>query len=154
MTSALLEVCMSLLQSLGLDSTIFIQFLIACFSFLALAYMVFIPFQKAYLSRLNNTIGSQSEAEETLRKIKIVQESYQSRMKELNDKISEIFSKEKKIANLDYQAKLETVKLEISKLQLQTEESIQAIRTEYEQKKGGVVSDLSKNIFEQLVTKG
>lgn len=145
---------MSLLQSLGLDSSVFIQFFIACFSFLALAYMVFTPFQKAYLSRLNNTVGSQSEAEEILRKIKIVQETYQNRMKELNDKIIEIYNVQKKIASADSQTKIEAVKIELQKLQLATEESVKQIRSEYEQKKGGVVSDLSKNIFEQLITKG
>lgn len=145
---------MSLLQSLGLDSTVFIQFLIACFSFLALAYTVFVPFQKAYLSRLNNTVGSQNEAEEILRKIKIVQDSYQSRMKELNEKISQIYKSEKKKANEDYQTKLNVAKLNIAKLQEETEESLKTIRAEYGQKKGGVVSELSKNIFEQLITKG
>jgi F0F1-type ATP synthase membrane subunit b/b' len=143
---------MSLLQSLGIDITVIVQLAIAATTFLILATAVFSAFQKSYLERLNNTIGSQASAEETLEKIEIVKQSYEERVKALNQEIKKIFDQERLKAK-DYLAqKQNQVKKDIEEMRLSNQQHVQIQIKAVQEKRSEIVNELSNYIYDQLVS--
>lgn len=117
---------MSLLQQLGINGTVFIQFLmyIGIFSFLAL--YVFTPYAKAAEDREGKTQGTEELAAEYHRKSTSLHSEYETKVREVHHHIQEIYRQLKQEATTEYekivgQARVEaTQTLESSRLTLQT----------------------------------
>ena len=144
---------MSLLQALGIDITVLIQFAIASYAFLSLAIVVFRPFQAAYLSRLKNTIGSQSETAEIFEKIKIIQENYEIRTRELNSQLAQIFANQKKQTSEKQAQKIQFIQNQLKELQAQNEKQMLQFRQSFQGEKVGIVNELSEAILKTLISK-
>jgi len=142
---------MSLLQSLGIDITVIIQFCIAATVFLILATAVFSAYQKSYLDRLQNTIGNQSNAGVTEQKIEIVKQNYEQRVKELNQEIAKIFEAEKLKAKEYLTTKQNKIRKEIEDLRLFSDQQTRLQIKAIEEKKSELVNELSNSIYKQLV---
>lgn len=145
---------MSLLQSLGIDNTVILQFIIAAFSLAVLSAFVFSPFQKAYSERIKNTDGNVADSEEVLEKIQILKLNYESRLKELNKEINNIFEDQKKIALSEQIKTLEEIRKQIERNKSNFEDQLIKVRAKYEADKENMVSALSLQIFDRLISKG
>lgn len=142
---------MSLLQSLGIDITVIIQLGIAAVSFLILATAVFNAFQRSYIQRLSNTLGSHSNAEETYSKIEIVKQNYEDRVKALNKEIGQLFNQAKQEARQAQTEQLELVKREIETLKKVSAQEIETQEALYRSKKSELAKEVSESIYNQLV---
>ena len=90
-----MEVVFKILSQLGANQTAFIQFGIFILSISFLTVFVYGPFFKAYDERVKLTKGSDQIAEETENEAKKIEVIYQSRAREINQKIRDVFEASK-----------------------------------------------------------
>ncbi len=117
---------MSLLQQLGINETVFIQFFlyIGIFSFLAL--YVFTPYAKAAAEREFRTKGTEELVVEYQRKSTELHSQYEAKVREIHHHVQEIYRQLKQEATVEYekiigQARAEAHQsLEASRKSLQT----------------------------------
>jgi F0F1-type ATP synthase membrane subunit b/b' len=86
-----MNIVVSLLHSLGVDSTIWLQ--LGCFfiSYLALTQLVFKPYLRAFNERENRTVGSEGEALKIIEETKSLQADYEKKARALNAEIKSIY---------------------------------------------------------------
>lgn len=84
-----------MLQQLGINATVIIQFVIFIATFVALIKLVYEPFAQVHQERLKNTKGSVEIADDILKKTQELQLQYSNKAKEVHGKISEVFKKSK-----------------------------------------------------------
>lgn len=82
---------MEILLQLGANETAFIQFIIFIVTITFLTTVVFAPFFKAYDQRRRLTVGADQVAFETQDEAKKLAQIYQSRAREINEKINKLF---------------------------------------------------------------
>ena len=89
---------MKILLQLGANETAFIQFFLFIISISFLTVVVYSPFYKAYDQRLKLTKGAEDVANETQDEAKKLEQIYQVRAREINEKIKNIFDFSRKQA--------------------------------------------------------
>ena len=94
---------LGILQSLGVNSSIWTQMGIFFFVFLFLKFFVFEAYLKAYLERQNQTTGSQDEAEKVHAKARELETIYQRKARNLNAEIKAAFDQEKLKAQQEHE---------------------------------------------------
>ena len=90
-----------MLQQLGINETVFLQFVIYIISFPLLHILVFKPFSAAHEERQNRTKGSEQLSYEFQQKATELQTTYQQKVREVNQSIQEIFNRAKSEATED-----------------------------------------------------
>tara|TARA_B110001454_G_scaffold219198_1_gene251532 strand:+ start:103935 stop:104366 length:432 start_codon:yes stop_codon:yes gene_type:complete len=114
-----------MLQQLGINATVIVQFVIFIATFIALIKLVYEPFTAIHEKRLQNTKGSVEIADDIHKKSQELQAQYSEKAKEVHGKISEIFKQSKTEASAEQdkilmQAKAEAnVELESNRKNLQ-----------------------------------
>jgi len=145
---------MELLQSLGINSTIIVQFIIFVIAYFILTRLIFMPYFKAYMERYNRTVGSEDDASKLIQETIELESEYEENAKALNVKIKKIFDTEKKLA-LENQTKMlfaANLKAEEYKKssEIKLEETKSKINTELEQE----VTPLAELIKNSVIGKG
>lgn len=84
---------MEILLQLGANETAFIQFVLFIITISFLTVVIYGPFFKAYDQRLKLTKGAEAVAGETQDEAKKLEQIYQVRAREINDKIKNVFDK-------------------------------------------------------------
>ena len=145
---------MELLKTLGINSTIVIQFFIFIVAYLILTRMVFMPYFKAYMERYNRTVGSEGDAGKLIQEAEELELEYEENAKALNIKIKNIYDTEKKLA-VDEQMKIiKTANLKAEEYrkssELKLEENKSKIYAELEQE----VSPIANMIKDSVIGKG
>ena len=117
---------MSMLLQLGINETVFIQFVIYIATFTFLTLYVFGPYSAAVQARETKTKGSEEIANEYHKKTVELHSEYETKAREVHGHIQEIYKKLKQEAVSDYdkivaQARAESQKgLEETRKSLQT----------------------------------
>lgn len=104
-----------MLQQLGINHTVFIQFAIYIFTFIALVFLVYSPFTKAYFERRNRTKGTEEVSFEYQRKATELHSEYQTKAREVNSKIQDIYQKLRGEAASEYDQMVNQAKQEAHK---------------------------------------
>ena len=86
-----MNVVLQILLQLGANETVFIQFSLFVVTILFLTVVVYGPFFKAYDQRMNQTKGADQVADETQNEAKKLEVIYQSKAREINEKIKSIY---------------------------------------------------------------
>ena len=89
---------MEILLQLGANETAFIQFVLFIITISFLTVVIYGPFFKAYDQRLKLTKGAETVATETQEEAKKLDQIYQVRAREINDKIKSVFDDSRKEA--------------------------------------------------------
>lgn len=86
-----MDIVVSLLRSLGVNSTIWFQ--LGCFfvAYLAVTELVFKPYLRAYEERQKRTVGGEETAAKTVEEIGVLQNQYESKVRALNAEIKGIY---------------------------------------------------------------
>jgi F0F1-type ATP synthase membrane subunit b/b' len=89
-----MNIVVSLLHSLGVDSTLWLQ--LGCFfvSYVALTELVFKPYLRASNERENRTVGSEGAALKVLEESKALQQDYEKKARVLNAEIKSIYERQ------------------------------------------------------------
>lgn len=107
-----------ILRSLGINSTVYYQFVIFFVAFISMNFIVFKPYLRAYDERLRRTVGGEEEAEHLLLEADKMEEVYRREAKKLNEDIKAIFNE----ANSKARAETEEI-MNVAKVQAETEVS-------------------------------
>jgi F0F1-type ATP synthase membrane subunit b/b' len=140
---------MEILQQLGANSTAIIQFFIFALSIAFLTVFVFNPYFKAYDQRLLKTKGAENVAKDTIEETKNLNLIFQSKAREVNDKIKSIYDVEKNAAQKTTEDLIKAAKADS---ELIVKNSRTEISSQVAQSKSQVES-LSKEIAQQLTQK-
>jgi len=141
-----MEMLSNLINSLKLDNTLFVQFVIFLVGYSILYYTLFKPYNEAAKVRHERTKGSEDSADKYDDEIEILKRKYGQKAKETNLAVKEVFS--------DYEAK---TKKEVSDLLLEAqskyksekEEQEKSVYSHFETEKSKVPT-LVKDLKEQL----
>lgn len=106
---------MGMLQSLGINSTALIQFVIFVFTITYLAVFVFKPFSEAQEERSVRTKGGEDLAQEYHKKTIELHSEYEVLAREVHSKISEIYAKARATANAEYEKLVGEARAEANK---------------------------------------
>ena len=93
---------MAILESIGLNGTIFIQFAIFFVTYIFVNGLVFKPYNKAYEERIKKTTGNKGLAELALEESKTLQVEYEQKAKILNQEFKTIYDSSKSEAMHEY----------------------------------------------------
>ena len=104
-----------MLQQLGINHTVFIQFAVYIFTFIALVFLVYAPFTKVYFERRNRTKGSEEVSYEYQKKTSELHSEYQIKARDVNGKIQDIYQKLKGEAANEYDQMVNQAKQEAQK---------------------------------------
>lgn len=86
-----MNVVLQILLQLGANETVFIQFGLFVVTISFLTVVVYGPYFKAYDQRMNQTKGADQVADETQNEAKKLEVIYQSKAREINEKIKSIY---------------------------------------------------------------
>ncbi len=92
----------NLLVSLGVDSSVFYQFSIFLVSYIAMYFLVFKPYYKAYGQRVENTVGSQESNERVLEEAQEIQVEFESKTRDINSEYKKIYTQARTTAMEEY----------------------------------------------------
>ncbi len=140
-----------MLQQLGINATVIVQFVIFIATFVALIKLVYEPFAAVHEARLKNTKGSDEIAGDIHTKSQELHAQYSVKAKEIHTKISEIFRQAKvegasEQDKILMQAKAEAnVVLESNRKNLQTRAA--QLETELKDLKGGLVMAINNKLL-------
>lgn len=96
-----MDTALSLIQSLGINTTVWIQLAIFLVSFIILNYLVFRPYFRAHFERHARTEGGREGTSQVLQSNQLLQSEYEQKARTTNDKIRLVFEKAKSDALLE-----------------------------------------------------
>ena len=101
-----MQTVVSLLSSLGVNQTIWIQ--LGCFlvSYVSLTELVFKPYMKAYHERENRTVGGEETAIRIIEEAQELTSSYEKKAREMNSQIKHVYDQKRLEAMKDYETVL------------------------------------------------
>lgn len=92
---------MSILDQLGINHTVFFQLAIFLFTITTLAVFVMKPYIAALELREHNTKGGEALATEVVKKTVELKQDYETKARQLNDKIRDIYEQQRQQASAD-----------------------------------------------------
>jgi F0F1-type ATP synthase membrane subunit b/b' len=142
---------MEILKTLNINATLFYQFGVFLFTYAILAPLLFKPYLKAHLRRAALTNFSESTASQLLAETKEINIKYDFKVREMNDRISEIFSSARTSAQHEYegviQEKRNQIDLKLADAREKIESQSAAVRTQLKDQ----VAAFSEQVTHQLL---
>lgn len=83
----------SIIHSLGINETLFVQMAIFIVVYSILKALVFKPYHRAHEKRQNATVGNTETADKLAQKAREVEARYQSKAREISDNVKAIYEK-------------------------------------------------------------
>lgn len=84
---------------MGVNKTVFAQFVIFLVAFVFLKYFIFSPYLRAYEERRKRTMGSAGVAKELQEQIAQLEADFSQKAKALNEQIKSVFEEKRQKAN-------------------------------------------------------
>lgn len=135
-----------ILVSLGIDGTVFQQFVIFGIAFISMYIIAFKPYLAAYDERMRRTVGGQEEAEKLLAQAAEKEELYKEEAKKLNSEIKAIFAEKNEKAKGEVEGILKEAKsqaeAEVDEARKQLEVAVLQARKDMENH----IPEISENI--------
>lgn len=142
-----------MLHQLGVNNTVFFQFVIYILVFPLLHILVFKPFAKAQEERQNRTKGSEQLSYEFHQKTAELQSEYQRRAREVNGLIHEIFVEAKTQASTEQEKILQAAKQDAQNTIDQNNKKISTLIAEASKDLSGQASQLALTVTQKLLGK-
>lgn len=106
---------MAIVQALGLNGSLLIQFAIFAFAIVYLSYVVFVPYLAALQKREEQTKGGEDLAVEILKQSDELKAQYETKARQINSEIKTIFDEHRDQANREYNSILLKARAESTK---------------------------------------
>ncbi len=146
-----MDMLLSLLSSLGIDNSVWLQMLVFFVAYAILSNLVFKPMLIAYEHRENKTQGQSAINQASLTKTQEMIELYEQKNRALNKQIQEMYSKVREEAAVEQTQILGKAKSEaellINNSKSKTQEALKAARDESVKE----IPALAHSITEKLV---
>ena len=145
-----MNVVLQILLQLGANETVFIQFALFVITISFLTIVVYGPYFKAYDQRMNQTKGADQVADETQGEAKKIEVIYQSKAREINEKIKAIYEDIRKGAIDQVSKVVNAGKTEVNATADEARSQIQAQKTNAEKDLVRVSEDVAIEISKKL----
>lgn len=145
-----MNVVLQILLQLGANETVFIQFVLFVATISFLTVVVYGPYFKAYDQRMNQTKGADQVADEAQSEAKKIEVIYQTKAREINEKIKAIYEDIRKGALEQVSQIVNAGKTEVTKSADQARAQIQAQKTNAEKDLVQVSQDVATEISKKL----
>ncbi|MBY0553272.1 ATP synthase F0 subunit B [bacterium] len=141
---------MEILLQLGANKTAFIQFALFIISISFLTVFVYGPFFKAYDKRLQQTKGADQVALETQEEAKKLESIFQTRAREINQKIQSVFDASKTQATESAGIILNTAKSKVTEQTESARKDIGAQKANAEKQVQQISQDVAAELSKKL----
>ena len=151
-----MEVLTSVLKTLHVDNTIWIQ--LGCFmvAYLSLSNLVFKPYYKVFLIRKERTVGGEESAEEMVKETSELTEKFEARTREINSEFKTIYDAEKQVATKAYNDEIAAARNSATelgeKVQTQIATEVDKAKTELEKEVPAVSLTMASKLIGKEVT--
>lgn len=141
----------TIISSLGIDSTLFVQLGVYLVAYVILYNLVFKPYFLASEERRKMTVGNADSVKRSAELIQIAEEKFQKRARQINEEVSFLFNDQRSAASRE----IELVNKEAQeKTKALANETQQQIKLQLEQASSALtqsVDDVSKVIVQQIL---
>ncbi len=148
---------MELLTSLGVNSTLGIQFAIFLFCFVVLKYLLFKPYFAAYNERNQRTVGQTELAEKYLLETKDLEERFAVKATEVNERYRAVFEQTRQEANKEFDSVVNGARARAKQLVDDTRKKIstemESARTKLDAEVGAVSQLINQKMIGKELTK-
>lgn len=93
---------MEILNALGINETITVQFVIFLVAYLFLSNLLFKPYYRAFIERKDRTVGRTDTAERYIKEAKDLQAQFETKARELNSRYKVIYDQSRSEALKEY----------------------------------------------------
>lgn len=145
-----MNVVLQILLQLGANETVFIQFGLFVVTISFLTVVVYGPYFKAYDQRMNQTKGADQVADETQNEAKKLEVIYQTKAREINEKIKSIYEDIRKGALDQVSTVVNAGKSQVSATADQARAQIQAQKNNAEKDLALVSQEVATEISKKL----
>lgn len=142
---------MELLQSLGVNQTVFFQFLIFAIAFFSMMEIAFKPFAKAAQSREDNTKGSIENTGKLQEQKEVLLQQYEAEARKLTSEIKTIFDRNRDQARGEADKTVGNARQESALLIQQTREKVQSQLGEATRKAQDDIPALAQAMVKKLL---
>jgi F0F1-type ATP synthase membrane subunit b/b' len=144
---------MDLLRTLGVNSTLALQFVIFIVTFLIMKIVLFKPYFEAFNKRNERTIGQTEQAEKYLEESRKLEDEYAAKAKEVNERYRKIYDQTRVEANKEHERLVSEARARSKQLmdqsRTQIETQVQAVKAQIAQE----VNNVSQLINHKLIGK-
>ncbi len=148
-----MDMLISIISSLGIDYTLFIQLGMYLVTFVILYILVFKPYFEASEERRMQTSGSLEFAEKAEEMIKKTEEKYQTRARQINDEISLVFKEQRTIALKESEKISEAASKTSKEIMNQAQQKLSDELEQAQSQFDFISKEISAVIVQQLLTK-
>lgn len=148
-----MDMIVSIIYSLGIDSTLFVQLGIYLVTFVGLYLLVFKPYFEASEKRRLSTSGSIEFAEKAEEMIKKTEEKFQTRARQINEEISLVFRENKTQAQVEVEKLQTEAALKAKEIMTQAQNTLSDQFGEAQAQIEAVSKEVSAVIVQQLLSK-
>lgn len=145
---------MDILTTLGINSTLWIQFALFAISYLFLTELVFKPYMKAHHHRETMTVGSEEEAADLSQKTQEMHLQFESSARHINEQIRGIFDRARAEASHQYDELVTKARTEADDLTRSSAEKLKKDLTAARDAVKAEIPRLSASITERLLGSG
>lgn len=142
---------MGLLISLGVDSTLWIQFGLFCFCALVLSKLLFKPYLKAYLLRLEKTQAAHLTGQDMQIKIQSLQSEYETLLRDSHRQVQEIYQELKKQTSEEKEKVLAQARKDSEQEANQERAKMHEVKGQVGQQMKSSVQELSQLVSDKLL---
>lgn len=147
---------MDLLISLGVNSSLAMQFGIFAIVYAVLKYVLFTPYFAAYNERNNRTVGKTELAERYIAETKALEEKFAQTAQEVNERFKAVYDKTRAEALKDYDQLVNDARARSRTLVEDTQKKIrgelEAARTQISKEVGGIAQLINQKLIGKDLT--
>jgi F-type H+-transporting ATPase subunit b len=144
---------MAILNQLGINQTIFFQFVIFVIAYITLYFLVFKPYTAALNEREARTKGGEGLASELQRQARDLQTEYEKKARQINGQIKEIFDQYRAEASKETDVVISKARSEAQILVERARQQVAAEISQAENKLRDEVPMVAQVITAKLLTK-
>lgn len=115
---------MEILQSIGLDATVAIQFVVFFVVYLVLSNLVFRPYFQAFVERKKRTVGNQEAAERLVDEAQQLETEFQIKARDINSKFKGLYDEKRTEALREYDRLVNEARSKANQYLTETREKI------------------------------
>ncbi len=142
---------MELLNALGVNSTVFVQFAVFLVTYVIVSKILFWPYFRAFEMRTQLTVGRSAEAEKIQAETANLQTEYETVAKDLSSKIRTVYEAKRKAAQRDSDALIQTARQEskatLDSFRAQLKAQDLELRAQLDKQVQGVAATISSKLL-------
>lgn len=142
----------SILSSLGIDSTLFMQLAIYLVAYVLLYNITFKPYFLASEERRKLTSGGHDSAQRSLEMTRLAEEKYQKRARQINEEVSFLFNEQRNLAIKEAEQINKEAIAKAKDIASQAQSQVTAQLEQASSKLTQASNDVSKSIIEQILS--